>query len=159
MPRLVAVLGYSGRRDGGIHPICAARLAVAEQTAEAADTVVFSGWARRPSRDSEAALMRAAWTRPDVALVADGDARTTAGNARAVAAAVREAGATDVVVVTSWWHRPRARALLRAALGKDVHLEVVAARRPSPPHVLLRELACLLALPLQLVSLRSRVPR
>ena len=154
MPRLVAVLGYSGRRGAGIHPICAARLAAAEQAAEAADTVVLSGWARHPGRVSEAALMQAAWTRPDVVLVADGDARSTAGNARAVAAAAREAGATDVVVVTSWWHRPRAGALLRAALGKDVRLEVVATRRPSPPHVLLRELACMLALPLQLVSLR-----
>ena len=98
--------------------------------------------------------MQAAWTRPDMTLVADGDARTTAGNAHAVAAAVRKAGATDVVVVTSWWHRPRARALLRAALGNDVRLEVVAARQPSPPHVLLRELACMIALPLQLFSLR-----
>jgi len=92
--------------------------------------------------------------RSHATVVADGDARTTAGNAQAVAAAAREAGATDVVVVTSWWHRPRASALLRAALGKDVRLQVVAARRPSPPHVLLRELACMVALPLQLLSNR-----
>ena len=71
--------------------------------------------------------MAAAWHGPGVPLVADGDARTTAGNARAVAAArARRLGATEVVAVTSAWHRRRARALLRAALGPDVELELVA---------------------------------
>lgn len=152
--KLVAVLGYSTRRGGGLHPVCAARLAVAEEAAADADAVVLSGWARRPHRPSEAELMRAAWRGPDVTLIADGDARTTAGNARSIAAAARTAGATEVVVVTSFWHRPRARLLLRRALGPDVQLRLVSPERRAPLHLLGRELACLLALPVQLVSRR-----
>jgi len=130
----------------------------AERAAAEADSVVLSGWARRSGRDSEAVLMRAAWAGPAVPLHADGDARTTAGNARAVAAAARRAGATEVVVVTSSWHGPRARALMRAALGKGVALEVISATQPLPPLLILREVACLLALPVQIVGLRRTRP-
>ena len=73
----------------GIHPVCAARLAAAEATAHGADAVLLSGWSRRSGRASEAALMQAAWGGPDVPLLDDGDARTTAGNARAIAAAAK----------------------------------------------------------------------
>ena len=66
--------------------------------------------------------MREAWRGPAVRLVADGDARTTAGNARAVAAAARHIGADEVVIVTSSWHASRARLLVRAALDPDVRL-------------------------------------
>ena len=86
MARLVAVLGYSTRRGGALHPVCAARLRAAEEVAADADAVVLSGWARRRHHPSEAELMTAAWHGPDVPLVPDGDARTTAGNARGVAA-------------------------------------------------------------------------
>ncbi|MHB1244499.1 MAG: ElyC/SanA/YdcF family protein [Gaiellaceae bacterium] len=88
-------------------------------------------------------------------LADDGEARSTAGNARAVAAAAARTGATEVVLVTSSWHGPRARALLRAALD-DPHvlLTLVPARHPRPPFLLARELACALALPAQLVRLR-----
>jgi uncharacterized SAM-binding protein YcdF (DUF218 family) len=154
MARLVAVLGYSSRRGGALHPVCAARLRAAESVAEGADAVVLSGWARRPHHPSEAELMVAAWHGPDVHLVPDGDARTTAGNARGVARAAREAGATKVVAVTSSWHRRRARALLRAALGSDVELELVASAGRDGLGLRARELACLVALPLQSALLR-----
>lgn len=154
MPRLIAVLGYSRRRGDGLHPICAARLAAAEAVAEGADAVVLSGWARRPGRPSEAALMQAAWRGPDVRLVDDGDARTTFGNARAVAAAAKAIGATEVVVVTSSWHRLRTGLLVRAALGPDVSLELVSPAGSRSPHLIGRELACMLALPVQLRALR-----
>jgi uncharacterized SAM-binding protein YcdF (DUF218 family) len=98
--------------------------------------------------------MVAAWHGPDVHLVPDGDARTTAGNARGVARAAREAGATKVVAVTSSWHRRRARALLRAALGSDVELELVASAGRDGLGLRARELACLVALPLQSALLR-----
>jgi uncharacterized SAM-binding protein YcdF (DUF218 family) len=153
VPRLVAVLGYSGRRGEGIHPICAARLTAAEATADGADAVLLSGWSRRSGRASEAALMHAAWRGPNVPLL-DGDARTTVGNARAVAAAARAIGATEVVVVTSSWHRVRARLLVRAALGPDIRLELVSPDRPRPLHLVGRELACLLVLPFQLRAFR-----
>ena len=158
MPRLVAVLGYSGRRHRSLHPICAARLDAAEHVAEGADAVLFSGWARLPSRETEASLMQIAWRGPDIPLLADGDARTTVGNARAVASAARELGADEVVVVTSSWHRLRAQRLLRAALGPEVALEVVAAAGERRLLLLGREAVCLLLLPLQLRAVSRRRP-
>ena len=145
----MAVLGYSRRRGDGLHPICAARLEAAERVADGAVAVLLSGWARRPTSRSEAELMAAAWAGPEVPLLADGDARSTLGNARAVAAAVRETGATRVTVVTSSWHRRRASALVRAALGPGIGLDVVSPPPTRPLHLVGRELACLLAVPLQ----------
>ena len=136
MSRLVAVLGYSTGRHEGLHPICAARLVAAEGPAEGADLVLLSGFSRRRHRPSEAELMREAWRGPAVRLVADGDARTTAGNARAVAAAARHIGADEVVIVTSSWHARRAR--------PDVRLFVATPGRTRPPHLIGRELASLL---------------
>jgi uncharacterized SAM-binding protein YcdF (DUF218 family) len=152
--RLVAVLGYSHGRGNGLHAICAARLAAAESIADGATAVVLSGWARRRRRDSEAALMRSAWHGPEVPLIADADARTTAGNARAIAAAARKMGATEVVAVTSSWHRPRATLLLRAALDPHVRLEVVSESGSRQPRLIMRELACFVVLPLQLWAVR-----
>jgi DUF218 domain len=142
--RLVAVLGYSTRRGDGLHPICAARLAVAEGVTGEGDTVLLSGWSRRRHRPSEAELMRTSWRGAAVELIADGDARTTAGNAHAVAAAVARIGADEVVLVTSSWHARRARLLTRAAVGPDVALKVVTPPRTRPAHLVGRELACLL---------------
>jgi uncharacterized SAM-binding protein YcdF (DUF218 family) len=151
--RLVAVLGYSRRRGDGLHPICAARLAAAEEVSEGAAAVLLSGWARRPHRPSEASLMEAAWAGPDVPLIADGDARTTAGNARAVAAAAKEVDATTVALVTSSWHGARAKALV-----PGVRVEVVSPPSTRRLHLVVRELACRLALPLQRASLGSPRP-
>jgi uncharacterized SAM-binding protein YcdF (DUF218 family) len=141
--RLVAVLGYSTRRSDGLHPICAARLEAAERAAEGAEAVLLSGWSRRRHRPSEAELMRDAWQGPAVRLVADGDARTTAGNAHAVAAAARELDADEVVLVTSSWHARRARLLVRAALGPNVSVQVVTPAPDRRLHLVGRELACL----------------
>ena len=154
--RLVAVLGYSRRRGRGLHPVCEARLRTAEREAQGATAVLLSGWARRPSHTSEAALMRAAWQGPTIPLIADGDASTTAGNARSVAAAARRVGATEVTLVTSSWHRLRASLLVRAALDPGVRLTLVSAPRTRPLHLLARELACLAALPLQVRASRAR---
>ena len=88
--------------------------------------------------------MREAWQGAPVPLLADGDARTTAGNALAVAAAAKEVGADEVLLVTSSWHARRARLLVRAALGSKVKLEVVTPARTRPAHLVGRELACLL---------------
>ena len=88
--------------------------------------------------------MRQAWRGPAVRLVADGDARTTVGNARAVAAVARHIGADEVVIVTSSWHARRARLLVRAALDPDVRLFVATPGRTRPPHLIGRELASLL---------------
>jgi uncharacterized SAM-binding protein YcdF (DUF218 family) len=155
--RVVAVLGYSRRRDDDLHPVCAARLVHAEGLAADARAVVVTGWSRRRSSLSEADRMREAWRGPDVPLVCDSKARTTADNAATVAAAAVALGADEVVVVTSRWHRPRAALLLRAALrGSGVRLTVAGAPGRVPPLAALREAAFLLVLPLQLRRARRR---
>src|SRR5919204_2928488 len=111
--RLVAVLGYSAGRSEGLDPVCAERLRHAETVAADGDAVVFTG----KGTAGEAGLMREAWNGPAVRLVSDGTARNTAENAGAIAAAARELSADEVVLVTSRWHAPRARFLVRAALN------------------------------------------
>lgn len=140
--RVVAVLGYSPRRGRTLHPVCAGRLTHAQALVSPAGTVILSG---------ESELMRAAWADQDVVLVCDPEARSTVDNARNVAVAARELGARELVVVTSRWHRARARILLRAALrGSGIRVSVEAANGPAPPLLLARELACLALLPFQL---------
>jgi uncharacterized SAM-binding protein YcdF (DUF218 family) len=150
--RVVAVLGYSRGRGGRLHPICAARLSHAERVVGDASAVILSGWARRWSRGApEAELMRAAWGGPDVLIVCDPDARTTADNAANVAAAALRLDADELVAVTSRWHRPRVRVLLRSALrGTGIRVVVEAGDGPAPLPVLAREAVCVVALPLQL---------
>jgi uncharacterized SAM-binding protein YcdF (DUF218 family) len=152
---VVAVLGYSGRDTSRLHPICASRLARAQQLAGDGQTVILSGWARRSEGTSEAELMREAWGTTGAVLHSDRTARSTAANAANVAAAVDALGADELVVVTSRWHRPRARILFRAALrGQKVRLSVEGAPGPRPPAVIARELVCLAFAPTQLWRLR-----
>jgi uncharacterized SAM-binding protein YcdF (DUF218 family) len=143
--RVVAVVGYSRRRDSELHPVCAERLAHAQSLAGDAGAVILSGC-------REAELMRAAWHGPDVLLVCDADAHNTADNAANVAARARELGAREVVVVTSRWHRARVSVLMRAALrGSGIGLSVEGTHGRWPPHLVARELACLVLLPFQLL--------
>jgi uncharacterized SAM-binding protein YcdF (DUF218 family) len=111
--RVVVVLGYSDGRSGELHPVCAARLERAAEVATAEDVVVLSGWSRVPESDSEAELMRSAWRGSARELVVDPDARTTAENMANALNDVLRVGASEVVVVTSSWHAPRAKAALR----------------------------------------------
>lgn len=153
--RVIAVLGYSGRDSSRLHPICAARLAHAQELAGEGEPVILSGWARHPHGTSEAELMRSAWLTPDAALHSDPSACSTAGNAANVAAAAHALGAEELVVVTSRWHRPRTRLLFRAALrGRQVKVTVEGAPGRVPPAVIARELVCLAGLPFQLWRLR-----
>jgi hypothetical protein len=72
-----------------------------------------------------------------------------------VASAARELGAKELVVVTSHWHGTRARILIGAALrGSGIRLSVETARGSRPRLLLLRELACLALLPLQMARVR-----
>ena len=153
------MLGYSRRNDRELNAICRARLRRAEELVGPDDTVVLSGWGRTPGR-SEAALMAAAWGGASANLILDPDSRSTAANARSVVARAKAAGADELVVVTSSWHRLRARILLRAALrGTDIRLRMASAPPTWPLLPTARELACLLLLPLQLVLLRSSAGR
>jgi uncharacterized SAM-binding protein YcdF (DUF218 family) len=158
--RVVAVLGYSARRHDALHPICAARVAQAQAIAEGDDVVVLSGWARRGSAAAEAELMAAAWEGPSAAILRDDGARHTVGNAMSIVGTAGELGAEELVVVTSWWHRPRARALVRrAARPEGISVRTVSAPSPLLPSLLLRELGCLAALPLQLRAVRRTAAR
>jgi hypothetical protein len=143
--RLVAVLGYSARRGDGLHDVCAARVRHAQALVREGDAVLLTG---------EAELMRGAWHEGRVSL--DPDARNTRENARAIAAAARDVGATEVVVVTSAWHAYRARTLVRAALG-DPRVTVTSASPPGwhPVTLLAREAACLAVLPLYVIPARA----
>jgi uncharacterized SAM-binding protein YcdF (DUF218 family) len=157
--RVVAVLGYSRRNDLGLNAICEARLRRAQELVEPGDVVVLSGWGRTPER-SEAGLMAAAWGAETAELILDSDSRSTAANARSVAAHARELGAEELVVVTSSWHRPRAKLLLRAALrGADIRLRMISAPPTWPLLPSARELACLLVLPLQVAAARQQPRR
>jgi uncharacterized SAM-binding protein YcdF (DUF218 family) len=146
--RLVAVLGYSRRRSNGIHDICFERVRHAE--ALEADAVLLSG---------EADLMRSAWNGSEVQLLFDPKARSTRQNAAGIAESARSLGAREVVVVTSRWHAFRARTLVRAAL-RDPRIAVSSSSPPGRPPLMLlaRELACLAALPYQLVAVASSSP-
>jgi hypothetical protein len=140
--RVVAVLGYSRGGSGDLHPVCARRLEHAQRLVASSGTVILSG---------EAEVMRAAWCGPEVVLVCDPEARSTADNARNIARTVRELGADELVVVTSRWHGLRARALMKAALrGTGIRLTLATTDGPRPALVLARELACLALLPVQL---------
>jgi uncharacterized SAM-binding protein YcdF (DUF218 family) len=155
--RLVAVLGYSGRRSDRLHVVCSERLRHAEQLAADTDAVLLSGWARRRAGAGEAELMRVAWKGPDVPLVSDTTARNTRENAAEVAVTARRLAADEVVVVTSRWHAFRARTLVRAAVQESS----ISVRTSSPPGrppvaLLARELACLASIPYHLIRLRTR---
>jgi uncharacterized SAM-binding protein YcdF (DUF218 family) len=143
--RLVAVLGYSPRRGDGLHDVCAARIRHARAVLRNGDGVLLTG---------EAELMRGAWAGEDVLL--DPHARNTRENAVAIAAAVHELGATDVVVVTSRWHAFRARTLVRAAL-READVNVTSSSPPGwhPLTLLAREAACLTVLPLHVILVRA----
>jgi uncharacterized SAM-binding protein YcdF (DUF218 family) len=151
--RVVAVLGYSGRRTNGLDPICADRLRHAERLD--ADAVVFSG--RGSDAGREADLMRQSWRGADVPLVSESTARSTADNAAEVAAVARRLGADEVVVVTSPWHAPRAGVLVRAALrGSGISVRTSSPPGRPSPALLAREAACTLVLPFHLVRRARR---
>jgi hypothetical protein len=151
--RLVAVLGYSNRREPDLHRLCAARLRHAEELAGEEDAVLLSGWSRRRGGRSEAELMHRDWSGGKVRIVQDADARSTVGNAASVAEAARRLGATEVTVVTSRWHAFRARTLVRAALPGTPVRTSSPAGRPSLP-LLAREVACVAMLPYQMLRIR-----
>ena len=157
--RVVVVLGYSNGTGGQLHPTCTARVTCAAQIATADDVVVLSGWSRQPDGEPEAELMARAWRGPAVELIRDRSARHTVENAAEVAAVALKLGAREVLVVTSWWHCPRATALVRAAL-RGSGSRVIAAAAPSraPLALLARELGCLAALPVQVLAVRRRRP-
>jgi hypothetical protein len=150
--RVVVVLGYSNGAGAGLHPICAARLRHAAEIAMPSDVVVLSGWARAPGTRSEAELMRAAWTGNAAQVVVDPTARTTVENAINALDDVRRARPGEVVVVTSRWHAPRARAAFRLVVRtRAVRVRAAWPEGTAPRGARLRELMLWPLLPLQVI--------
>ncbi|MGE0027304.1 MAG: YdcF family protein [Thermoleophilia bacterium] len=155
--RVVAVLGFSRRRGGELHPVCAARVRRAGELATADDVVLLSGWARSPAASSEAELMRRAWEGPAARIVLDDGARHTAENAVHAARVARDLDAAEVLVVTSRWHAPRAALLFRWYLrGSGVGVRVASVRGPLAPGPVAREAAVWPLVPAQIARTRGR---
>jgi uncharacterized SAM-binding protein YcdF (DUF218 family) len=155
--RLVVVLGYSRGRGAELHPVCAARLARAAEEATPSDTILLSGWARGRRHASEAELMACAWNGSAREVLLDRSARSTYGNACAVAQTVRRAAVTEVVLVTSAWHGARAARLVRAALGDSVgRVSLVATEERGSLGNRLRELVCRPVVPIQIALMGDR---
>lgn len=155
-PRVIVVLGYSDQGEGVLHPICVERLDHAADVASEHDVVVLSGWARVPGTRSEAELMAEEWTQPVRELVVDPDARTTVGNATNSVDDVVRTNATEVLVVTSRWHAPRAAAAFRWRLrGCGAAVVTSSPRGAGRFRDWLRELPCWVFLPFQLVAKRQ----
>lgn len=154
--RVVVVLGYSDGGRGELHPVGAARLARAAEVATGDDVVVLSGWARVPETRSEAELMAAAWRGRSCELVVDPDARTTVGNATNALNDIRRVGAREVVVVTSRWHAPRARAAFRLLLlGRHIRVRAAFPAESRNVRASLREVPLWGLLPAQLWQARK----
>ena len=102
--------------------------------------------------------MATAWKGHARELVVDPDARTTVGNAVNALNDIRRVGAREVVVVTSRWHAPRAKAAFRLLL-RGSGVRVVGAFPPEAREwpASMRELPLWALLPAQLVA--SRHPR
>lgn len=157
MTRVVVVLGYSSGDDSELHPVCAARLGRAAEIATSDDVVVLSGWARAPGSHSEAELMRSAWRGAAREVVVDPDARTTVENLANALNDVLRVGAREVVVVTSPWHAPRAKAALRWLLRHTgIGVRSAAPAAPRSWRASLRELPLWLLLPAQLWAVGRR---
>jgi uncharacterized SAM-binding protein YcdF (DUF218 family) len=150
MTRVVVVLGYSNRADAGLHPICAARLEAAAEIVRPDDVVVLSGWARSGDGLPEAELMREAWRGAAAELVVDPDARTTVDNLANALNDILRVGAQEVVVVTSSWHAPRAKAAMRWLLMHTGIKVRSASPEGSSLRAFLRELTLWPLLPFQL---------
>ncbi|MGI9616984.1 MAG: YdcF family protein [Acidimicrobiales bacterium] len=151
--RVIVVLGYSADDRDSLHPICAERLAHAASIATDDDVVVLSGWARLPHLTPEAALMAESWDGRARELVLDPDARSTVGNAANALDDVERTRASEVVVVTSRWHGPRAATIFRWRL-RATGARIVTSTPSSWGGVLrwLSELPRWLILPIQLAS-------
>lgn len=155
--RLLVVLGYSSGRSHELHPICRARLDRAVHRGRDARAIVLSGWARRGGAISEAEQMRRAWPGAHAEVISDPGSRRTAETAAYVAVLARRLRATEVELVTSWWHAPRAALLFRFALrGQGARVRVMRARGSSPPRLLLRELLACALVPLDVAALAVR---
>jgi uncharacterized SAM-binding protein YcdF (DUF218 family) len=163
-PVALVVLGSSRRERGGAYGIsraCRRVVAHASQLAERLDPriVVFSGWAP-DGGPSEAEQMRALWRGPEVQLLLEPTASTTAENAVRVLPLLLEHEIDHAVVVCTPLHVYRARWFFRrlsAAHGIQTSLE--APRVLPTPAALIWELGALTVRSRQLRAAEEELER
>jgi uncharacterized SAM-binding protein YcdF (DUF218 family) len=114
MSTAIVVLGHGRLEHDGEYRIsdrCLSLVQEAERLAEATDprVVVFSGWSPLERGRSEAEQMRDAWRGPDVELVVESTASTTAENAVRTLPLLLERGVDHAVVVCAPLHLNRTR--------------------------------------------------
>jgi uncharacterized SAM-binding protein YcdF (DUF218 family) len=160
----IVVPGHGWRDLDGVHRIsrrCLRLVREAERLARStgADVVVFSGWSSTGGV-SEAEQMRDAWGGPDVDLVVEPTARSTAENAARTLPLLLERAVGEVLVVCAPSHLVRARLLFSTIYrgsGLDVAFRV--ARQAPTVRSIGWELAAFPFLPAQVVAARAELAR
>jgi uncharacterized SAM-binding protein YcdF (DUF218 family) len=146
VPTAIIVPG-NGRLDRDrVHRItdaCLALVGEAERLAVEADAsvVVFSGWSPTGG-PSEAEQMREAWSGPEIELVLEPTATSTATNASRTLPLLLERGIDRAVVVVAPAHRKRAGFFFRRLYAaRGIETEVVAAPVPLSMRAIVWEVA------------------
>jgi hypothetical protein len=122
----------------------------------APSVVVFSGWSPNGG-PSEAEQMRAIWRGPEVELVVEETAATTAQNAARTLPLLLERGVQEAIVVCTPLHFPRARWIFRRVYGAGgVAVRFRVAPVPPTPGALAWELGALTVAARQVRSERER---
>jgi uncharacterized SAM-binding protein YcdF (DUF218 family) len=152
----VVVLGSTSRRT--CRRLVAAAERIVPQTG--ARTVVFSGWSGRDG-PSEAEHMRAIWRgAPDVELVLEETASTTAENAARSLPLLQERGITRAVVICAPVHLPRARGIFQRVYRRQgITVSFRVARVAPTPGALLWELGALTVAARQVRSAHNELER
>jgi uncharacterized SAM-binding protein YcdF (DUF218 family) len=163
-PFALIVLGSSRRaRKGGYAISRACRRAVGHAGRLAAsrspEVVVFSGWAP-DGGTSEAEQMRALWRGPDVELVLEPTASTTAENAARTLPLVGERGIQRAVVVCTPLHLYRARWFFRRLYSaRGIQTAFTAPPSVPTPSALVWELGALTVRSRQLYAAEEELRR
>jgi uncharacterized SAM-binding protein YcdF (DUF218 family) len=160
----IVVPGHGWLDLDGVHRIsgrCMRLVLEAEELVSSvgADVVVFSGWSPAGGR-SEAEQMRDAWHGPEVELVVEPTAASTAQNAARTLPLLLERGVGAAVVVCAPPHLVRTRLFFRRLYrGSGVDVSFRAAHLAPTVRSVVWELLALPFLPLQLHAARTELDR
>jgi uncharacterized SAM-binding protein YcdF (DUF218 family) len=160
----IVVPGHGWLDFDGVHRIsgrCMRLVLEAEALVSSvgADVVVFSGWSPHGGR-SEAEQMRDAWHGPEVELVVEPTAASTAQNAARTLPLLLERGVEAAVVVCAPPHLARTRLFFRSLYrGSGIDLSVRAARLAPTVRAVVWELLAFPFVPLQLPAARAELAR